>query len=171
MQQGRIGCVVCTLVGCASTLSSLATEKETDRYAPFISATGLTVEGLKVAPKGAERIILILANYPHNILLQSGGAVSHQQPDVVIMAFGDTARAYSPSQSPNDWEQLTMIARNGVKPQSFQRIFSCVEFKAERFGQKLGDCSHDGTQSPEPTHIVVDGPALRTAKRAEARRL
>ena len=82
----------------------------------------LNIEGLKEAPKGAERIIL-LTNHPNQIPIESGGATSHRKPIVVIMRLGDAARVYWLSQFA-DWGQLKTITRNGVKPQSFQRILS-----------------------------------------------
>ena len=66
-----------------------------------------------------------MANHPDQIPIKSG-VLSHRKPDVVIMRLDDPARAYSPSQSA-DWGQLKTIARNGVRPRSFERILSCVD--------------------------------------------
>ena len=40
-------------------------------------------------------IIIFLTNHPNEIQIQSGGAASHQKPDIVIMRLNDAARAYS----------------------------------------------------------------------------
>jgi hypothetical protein len=153
---------------------------EANRYTPFVRATNdalqklesFKIEGLKNVPKDAGRIIF-LVNHPNEIQIQSGTAASHRKPDVVIMRLGDAARAYSSSQPANEWEQLKMIAQNGVKPRNFHRILSCVEFKATRSDLEMEDCSTDVARSlnkVEPMHIIVDGPAFRAAKVAEQKK-
>ena len=190
MQQGRIGKyfrqsghVVCT-PRCASTrtdyLFSLRRKEEVDRYIPFVDATNNALEKLRVvniqelkkSPKEAEQIIF-LVNHPHRIPVQSGGAVSHRKPDVLIMRSSDAARAreYPPSQITYTWKQLTKIAVNGVKPRDFRHILSCVEFKADEDDRKMEDFPEDITPSlteGEVMHIIVDGPEFRAAKRVES---
>ena len=126
---------------CADCLSSLSKRTEAHRYAPFVDAINrvleklenLSIEGLKETLKGAGGIIF-LANHPHQIPIESAGALSHRKPDVVVIRLDDATRAYSVSQS-TDWGQLKTIARSGVKPRSFQRILSCVEFRQHENGE------------------------------------
>ena len=159
---------------CVDCLSSLNEKTETDRYAPFVSATNdalesleiLNINGLKCAPKGVERIIF-LTNHPNEIPIYSSTATPHRKPDVVVMRLDDAARAYSSSQSANIWGQLKKIARGGAKPQSFRRILSCVEFKATRADLEMKECQDDNApllDEVDPMYISVDGPAIRRAE-------
>ena len=158
----------------ADCLSSLNEKTETDRYAPFVSATNdaleklesLDINGLKCAPNGVERIIF-LTNHPNEIPIYSGAATSYRKPDVVVMRLDDAARAYSSSQSANNWGQLKTIARGGAKPQTFRRILSCVEFKATRAALEMKECREDSApplDEVDPMYINVDGPAIRRAE-------
>jgi hypothetical protein len=162
---------------CALTVvSSLREKVETDRYAPFVIATNdaleklenLNINGLKRVPEGVERVIF-LTNHPNEIQIQSREAASHRKPDVVIMQLNDAARAYPSSLRMRDWGQLKKVAPSGAKPRSFHRILSCIEFKATRSDLKMQDCLKNDIpllDEMDPMHIIVDGPALRAAKRA-----
>jgi len=158
---------------CPDCVSSLSEKTETGRYSPFVIATNdaleklqdLDIPGLKRAPEGPERIIF-LANQPNEIPIQSGSA----KPDVVIMRLSDAAQAYPAPLLVKEWAQLKNIAPSGViKPRSFHKILSCIEFKATRSNLKMADCLKNGTPSLDeidPMHIFVDGPAIRAATRA-----
>ena len=190
MQQGRIGKYfrqsghVVRTPRCASTradyLFSLVRPREEERYTHFVNATNnalkklrdVDIQELKKSPKEAEQIIF-LVNHPHCIPVQSGGAASHRKPDVVIMRSSDAARAraYPQPQITYTWEQLIKIAENGVEPQSFRHILSCVEFKAKRVDRKMEDFPKDITPSLNEggtMNIAVDGPEFRAAKWVES---
>ena len=89
------------------------------------------------------------------------------------MRSSDAARArgYPQAQITYTWEQLMKIAENGVEPQNFRHILSCVEFKAKPVDLKMEDFPGDIIPSLNEggtMNIIVDGPEFRAAKRVES---
>lgn len=157
-------------------LSSLSQKTETDRCSAFATAANdalerlehLDIQGLKRAPEGTERIFF-LANHQNEIQIQSGEAASHPKPRIVIMRLGDAAGAYPSSLLMKEGGQLMNIAPSVVKPRSVSRILSCIEFKAIQFDLKMMDYLKNDTpllDDIDPMHLVMHGPAIRTAERA-----